>query len=75
MNKSGLTFVLDRETGEYVSAFSVAENQTWIDGIGDRGELVGRKDPAVGKTINVCPAPSTRFPQMRGRCARWPRRM
>jgi alcohol dehydrogenase (cytochrome c) len=57
MNKSGLTFVLDRETGEYISAFSVAENQTWIDGIGDRGELVGRKDPVVGRTINVCPSP------------------
>jgi alcohol dehydrogenase (cytochrome c) len=57
MNKSGLTFVLDRETGESINAFSVAEEQTWITGLAGTGTLVGRKGPAIGKTINVCPSP------------------
>lgn len=55
MNKSGITFVLDRVTGEFLSAFSVPEVQDWITGVSKDGKLLGRKHPDVGKTIGLCP--------------------
>jgi alcohol dehydrogenase (cytochrome c) len=55
MNKSGLVFVLDRSTGEYLGNFSVPEVRTWIEGVGESGQLLGRKDPVIGQTINTCP--------------------
>lgn len=55
MNKSGLVFVLDRVTGEYLGSFSVPEVQTWIDGVDARGQLIGRVDPELGVTVNTCP--------------------
>jgi len=56
MNKSGLTFVLDRVTGEFLGVFSVPELQTWITGVTEDGKLVGRKEPEVGKAVNFCPS-------------------
>ena len=57
MNKSGLTFVTDRATGEHVGAFSVPEVQTWISGVTEDGKLVGRREPEVGKSVDgVCPS-------------------
>jgi alcohol dehydrogenase (cytochrome c) len=56
VNKSGLTSVLDRATGEFLGAFSVPEVRTWIAGITEDGKLVGRNEPAMGKTISVCPS-------------------
>jgi len=56
MNKSGLTFILDRITGEVVKAFSVPEVRTWITGITEDGKLIGRAEPEIGKTVNVCPS-------------------
>jgi alcohol dehydrogenase (cytochrome c) len=55
MNKSGITSVLDRVTGELLGVFSVPEVQTWISGITEDGKLVGRKEPQLGKTTTVCP--------------------
>jgi len=56
MNKSGLTFVLDRATGEFLGVFSVPELQDWISGITEDGKLVGRREPEPGKTLNYCPS-------------------
>jgi alcohol dehydrogenase (cytochrome c) len=56
MNKSGVTFVLDRITGEAVRAFSVPEVTTWISGVTEDGKLIGRREPEVGKPVNVCPS-------------------
>jgi alcohol dehydrogenase (cytochrome c) len=56
MNKSGLTFVLDRATGKMVRAFSVPEVKTWITGITEDGKLIGRITPDVGKAVNICPS-------------------
>ncbi|MEO5926965.1 MAG: PQQ-dependent dehydrogenase, methanol/ethanol family [Bryobacteraceae bacterium] len=56
MNKSGLTFVLDRVTGEYLSAFMVPELYNWITGITEDGKLVGRNEPVLGQTKSFCPA-------------------
>ena len=56
MNKSGLTFVLDRVTGEFLGVFSVPEVQTWITGVTEDGKLVGRREPEVGKTATFCPS-------------------
>jgi len=58
MNKSGVTFVLDRVTGEFVGVFTVPEVQTWISGVTEDGKLVGRREPELGKTINFCPTPA-----------------
>ncbi len=56
MNKSGLTFVLDRATGELLRVFSPPELQNWIQGVTEDGKLVGRREPEPGKTINYCPS-------------------
>jgi alcohol dehydrogenase (cytochrome c) len=56
MNKSGLTVVLDRATGELLSVFSVPEVRNWITGITEDGKLVGRNEPKLGETGTFCPS-------------------
>jgi alcohol dehydrogenase (cytochrome c) len=56
MNKSGLTFVLDRATGEFLGVFSVPELRNWISGVTEDGKLVGRREPEPGKPLNYCPS-------------------
>lgn len=56
MNKSGLTLVLDRVTGEFLGAFSVPEVRNWISGVTEDGDLVGRNEPQLGKTTTICPS-------------------
>jgi len=56
VNKGGYTFVVDRVTGEFISAWPVAENINWIKGVDPKGNLVGRNEPLVGKTSLVCPS-------------------
>jgi alcohol dehydrogenase (cytochrome c) len=56
MNKSGMTSLLDRTTGEVLGVFSVPDLHTWVDGITEDGKLVGRHEPALGKTMYVCPS-------------------
>jgi alcohol dehydrogenase (cytochrome c) len=56
MNKSGLTFVLDRATGEFLGVFSVPDVQDWITGITEDGKLVGRREPEPGKPLSYCPS-------------------
>src|ERR1700683_773629 len=56
MNKSGVTFVLDRVTGDFIGVFSMPEVQTWISGITEDGKLVGRREPEAGKVVNTCPS-------------------
>jgi alcohol dehydrogenase (cytochrome c) len=56
MNKSGLTAVLDRATGEYLGGFSTPEVRDWITGVTEDGRLVGRREPQLGKTERFCPS-------------------
>ena len=56
MNKSGLTSVLDRATGEFLGVFSVPEVRNWITGVTENGKLVGRNEPKVGQTAAFCPS-------------------
>ncbi|HTC87701.1 MAG TPA: PQQ-dependent dehydrogenase, methanol/ethanol family [Bryobacteraceae bacterium] len=56
MNKSGMTSVLDRATGELLRVFSVPDLQTWITGITEDGKLVGRNEPPLGKATWICPS-------------------
>ena len=56
MNKSGLTFVLDRATGEFIGVFSTPEVRNWITGVTEDGKLVGRNEPKVGQLGNFCPS-------------------
>lgn len=56
MNKSGLTFVLDRVTGEYINAFLANRVNTFVTGIGKGGKLLGRREPVLGKPVDICPS-------------------
>jgi len=56
VNKGGYTFVVDRVTGEFVSAYPVAENINWIKGVDAKGNLLGRKEPPVGQPTLMCPS-------------------
>jgi alcohol dehydrogenase (cytochrome c) len=55
-NKGGYTFVLDRTNGEFVSAWPVAQNINWIEGVNEKGQLVGRHEPVIGKPTFICPS-------------------
>ncbi len=55
-NKGGYTFVVDRTNGEFVSAWPVAETINWIKGVNEKGELVGRNEPAIGVPSLICPS-------------------
>ena len=56
MNKSGLTFVLDRVTGKYINAFLANKVNTFVTGIGKGGKLLGRREPVLGKAVDICPS-------------------
>jgi alcohol dehydrogenase (cytochrome c) len=56
MNKSGLTFLLDRVTGEYLGSFNVPEVSNWMTGVTEDGKIVGRNEPVLGKTGSFCPS-------------------
>lgn len=55
-NKGGYTFVIDRTDGQFVSAWPVAHNINWIQGVSETGELVGRNEPKLGKPSLICPS-------------------
>ena len=42
-NKGGYTWVLDRVTGQFLSAWRFGENVNWISGIDSKGTLLGRR--------------------------------
>lgn len=56
VNKGGYTFVVDRTNGEFITAWPVATNINWITGIDEKGTLIGRNEPVVGKPTIICPA-------------------
>jgi PQQ-dependent dehydrogenase, methanol/ethanol family len=56
VNKGGMTFVIDRTNGKFVSAWPVVKHLNWITGVSPEGELLGRNEPEVGKTKFLCPS-------------------
>ncbi|MGH9672506.1 MAG: pyrroloquinoline quinone-dependent dehydrogenase [Bryobacteraceae bacterium] len=56
VNKGGVTFVNDRVTGQFVSAWKLVKHINWIKDVDDAGRLVGRHEPIVGKTVTICPS-------------------
>jgi alcohol dehydrogenase (cytochrome c) len=56
MNKSGLTSVLDRVTGELLNVFSVPEVNTWMKGVTEDGKIIGRNEPQLGSATTICPS-------------------
>jgi alcohol dehydrogenase (cytochrome c) len=54
--KTGYVFVLDRATGQFLKAWKFAKEVDWVSGITEEGKLVGRREPEVGKTKEVCPS-------------------
>jgi alcohol dehydrogenase (cytochrome c) len=55
-NKTGYTWMLDRVTGRFLKAWRFAKNVNWVSGIAEDGKLLGRVEPEIGKTKNVCPS-------------------
>ena len=55
--KSGFTWVLDRQTGEFLKAWPFVSRFNWITGIGSRGELLGRNEPVFDQQKEFCPGP------------------
>lgn len=53
--KGGYTYVIDRETGEFLNAYPVNDYIDWVKGISEKGELIGRRDPIEGKVTSICP--------------------
>ena len=47
---------MDRTNGEFVSAWPVVDTINWIKGVNEKGELVGRNEPAVGVASLICPS-------------------
>ncbi|MDX1978811.1 MAG: PQQ-dependent dehydrogenase, methanol/ethanol family [Bryobacteraceae bacterium] len=56
VNKGGVLFIVDRTNGEFIHAYPIVRHINWITGITETGQLVGRNEPVVGKTMTICPA-------------------
>jgi alcohol dehydrogenase (cytochrome c) len=56
-NKSGYTWVLDRTNGEFITAYPIVENHTWLTGMTEDGKILGRVEPVENKTTLICPGP------------------
>ena len=48
--------MVDRTTGEFISAWPVVEHLNWIEGVGPNGELIGRNEPVLDKAKLICPS-------------------
>ena len=55
VTKSGFTWVLDRKSGAFLTAWPFVKNYNWITAISPEGKLVGRNEPEPGKTKLLCP--------------------
>jgi alcohol dehydrogenase (cytochrome c) len=56
VNKGGVVFVNDRVSGEFVAGYPIVKHINWIQGLDERGNLVGRNEPPLGKPTLICPA-------------------
>jgi alcohol dehydrogenase (cytochrome c) len=57
-NKGGYTWVLDRATGEFITAWRFGENVSWITAVDEHGDLLGRNEPVKDKPTLICPSVS-----------------
>ena len=57
INKSGYAWVLDRTNGEFIGAFPIVDNHTWLSGMTEDGKILGRVEPVEGKPTLICPGP------------------
>ena len=55
VNKGGVTWVVDRTTGKFVSGYPIVKHMNWIRGLDAEGNLVGRNEPVVNKGKLLCP--------------------
>jgi alcohol dehydrogenase (cytochrome c) len=56
-NKSGYVFVYDRANAGIVNVWPLVKNINFVKGIDPKtGALIGRRDLALGKHTNLCPA-------------------
>ncbi len=55
-SKSGYIWVLDRASGEFLTAWPFVKHANWITGMTENGKLIGRNEPEVGKSKLVCPS-------------------
>jgi|SRR5271165_1521927 len=57
INKSGYAWVLDRTNGEFIGAYPIVDNHTWLTGMTEDGKILGRIEPVTDKTTLICPGP------------------
>jgi alcohol dehydrogenase (cytochrome c) len=55
VTKSGFTWVLDRATGEFLTAWPFVKNYNWITGVSREGKLLGRNEPVRDRVKLICP--------------------
>ena len=56
-NKGGHVFVYDRKDASIVNVWQLAQNINFVKGVDPKtGALIGRRDLALGKHTNLCPA-------------------
>lgn len=56
-SKNGYAYILDRETGDYVSSFPYVEALTWTQGLDKEGKPQDPVVPEAGKDFLFCPGP------------------
>lgn len=57
INKSGYAFVLDRTNGQFIGAYPIVDNHTWLTGMTEDGKILGRVEPVENKPTLICPGP------------------
>jgi alcohol dehydrogenase (cytochrome c) len=57
INKGGYAWALDRTNGEFISAYPIVDNHTWLTGMTEDGKILGRVEPAEDKPTLICPGP------------------
>jgi alcohol dehydrogenase (cytochrome c) len=55
-SKNGYAYVIDRETGEFVSYFAYVDDVSWTKGLDKNGRPVDPVIPAPGKETSYCPS-------------------
>jgi len=54
--KGGYTYILDRETGEFLKAYAHSQTITWTEGLNERGQPINRQTLSHDEETLVCPS-------------------
>lgn len=54
-NKGGYMYVIDRTSGEFVTAWAFSETINWTSGLDEHGIPQDRNEPVLGEAKRICP--------------------